>query len=555
MNISSSLRFPFLCAGGIYILSTALLLIWGLADNGWVFTYPLDDTYIHMAMARNFAYHGVWGATQHQFSASSSSLLWTIMLSACIKLIGLWEWIPLILNFVFSLLIIYWADRLLTDFGIGSRLRLLTLLCLVLITPLPVLTLIGMEHSAHALATMWFLWLAVKLVTTERQGSSQTLLGLVALSAALDVALRVEGIFLVSVACLFLLVRRRYLQAFLIGVSGLLPLLLFGYYSSKNGSYWLPNSILMKGNLPDFTSFYGWVMTLGGRAIRLLFNSINLSMTCLLVSLALLIFRHYRETKNLLSRPNVLGMMVFLITLLHLQYAGTGWLFRYEAYLVMNGLIAIACLISVVLPTPSASLREKALILMPSSRPLRPAIIFFFLVALTTYGARIGQSATTSALWMKDRFQEHILTARFVENYYDRATLVINDLGAMAYFSKARLLDILGLGSIEPVRWRLAQGRGFHSSEMKRWVRDSGAEIAIFQSNYTQWHRVLPKGWAHVCDWRIRRRNIFRDRIVRFYASNPQKARELELNLREFSDRLPEDIVISFSQQSGTKPP
>ncbi len=43
--------------------------------------YPLDDAYIHMAIAKNFSKYGVWGINKEYFTSSSSSLLYTVILS------------------------------------------------------------------------------------------------------------------------------------------------------------------------------------------------------------------------------------------------------------------------------------------------------------------------------------------------------------------------------------------------------------------------------------------------------------------------------------------
>ena len=44
-------------------------------------TYPLDDTYIHMAIARNVAQSGTWGINAGEFAPASSSPLWTVILA------------------------------------------------------------------------------------------------------------------------------------------------------------------------------------------------------------------------------------------------------------------------------------------------------------------------------------------------------------------------------------------------------------------------------------------------------------------------------------------
>lgn len=62
--------------------------------------YVLDDAYIHMAIAKNFAEHGVWGITKYGFTSSTSSPLWTFLLAASYFLFGIRENIPFIFNII-----------------------------------------------------------------------------------------------------------------------------------------------------------------------------------------------------------------------------------------------------------------------------------------------------------------------------------------------------------------------------------------------------------------------------------------------------------------------
>ena len=61
------------------VIAGLLLLSLGRTEGHLV--YALDDPYIHMAMARNVALHGVWGVTPDGFTSSSSSIAWTAVLS------------------------------------------------------------------------------------------------------------------------------------------------------------------------------------------------------------------------------------------------------------------------------------------------------------------------------------------------------------------------------------------------------------------------------------------------------------------------------------------
>jgi hypothetical protein len=50
-----------------------LILVLSLKGNDCQFIYALDDSYIHLAIAKNLTRYGVWGLTPHEFASSSSS--------------------------------------------------------------------------------------------------------------------------------------------------------------------------------------------------------------------------------------------------------------------------------------------------------------------------------------------------------------------------------------------------------------------------------------------------------------------------------------------------
>ena len=86
-----------------------ILLMLSKTENN--FTYILDDAYIHLAMAKNFALHGVWGVTEHSFSSSSSSPVFTFVLAGLIYCFGNYQLIPLIFNLGCAFLLIYFLNK------------------------------------------------------------------------------------------------------------------------------------------------------------------------------------------------------------------------------------------------------------------------------------------------------------------------------------------------------------------------------------------------------------------------------------------------------------
>src|SRR6185369_6645437 len=106
-------RYPLWIALTIYWFSTFILLGQSLKKSGGHFGYPIDDTYIHMAIARHFANNGIWGISQNAFSSSTSSPLWTLLLAAAFKVAGVHEWIPFMICLLFGSAIVFTCHRLL----------------------------------------------------------------------------------------------------------------------------------------------------------------------------------------------------------------------------------------------------------------------------------------------------------------------------------------------------------------------------------------------------------------------------------------------------------
>lgn len=110
------------------------------------YIYPLDDAYIHLAMAKNFALYEVWGMTKYQFSSSSSSPLFTYILSVLIKIFGNSDQISLYFNTVFSVGILYLLSEYYAGIFKEVKRTVLAVLFTVFLIVLPLNILSGMEH-------------------------------------------------------------------------------------------------------------------------------------------------------------------------------------------------------------------------------------------------------------------------------------------------------------------------------------------------------------------------------------------------------------------------
>ena len=110
------------------------------------FTYLLDDAYIHLALAKNFALHGVWGMTPHAFSSSSSSPVFTFLIAMCIKVFGNSALIPLAINLVCAVGIIYFLEKYYSRFSNKTIFVVSAVLVTVFSAALHLQLFSGMEH-------------------------------------------------------------------------------------------------------------------------------------------------------------------------------------------------------------------------------------------------------------------------------------------------------------------------------------------------------------------------------------------------------------------------
>src|SRR5215471_6148903 len=139
-------------AVGIYVLVTLAIVIASRRAADGHLVYPLDDTYIEMAMAKNIATHGVWGVSPYEFSSSASTPLYVLLLAITYRLFGVNEYAPLLLSWIFGLASICVASRILRRY-ISEGWQAVTLVAMVLFTPMFVIGTLGMENSLHLLLT------------------------------------------------------------------------------------------------------------------------------------------------------------------------------------------------------------------------------------------------------------------------------------------------------------------------------------------------------------------------------------------------------------------
>lgn len=506
-----------------------------LRENGGQLVYGLDDAYIHMAMAKNFALHGVWGVTPSGFTSSTSSILWTLLLGGLFKTLGVFVLIPYVLNVLFAALALAVADAMLRGPIPSALYRFMVLLAFLVLTPFPPLITGGMEHTLQIFIMLGFAWASVRALANDDPGPMAGAAPLMFLSGFFVAFVRYECAFFALVVCALLFVRRRWFQAIALGLIVLLPVVLYGWFSVRHGWYFFPNSILLKSGVLNAgpSDFLVEAFSREGFFYWTLFKNPHLFF---LLALALFAYALRAGAVGVWEERQVLLLLFVLATMLHMQFAQAGWFYRYEAYLMAVGLVAVA-----------AALADFAPLVREASTGGAPAMaralsIFALAMVLIIPAFDRGLLAWVHAPQaMNDRYLEHVIPSEFIRRYYPSATVMANDIGAPCFLTEARVLDIYGLGSIEPAQFR-RELDGYGTDDLDEWARREGASIAIVQLGWGVITGLVPKEWVLVGVWEVPRNVVFGDKKVGWYATSEAEAERLAANLTEFASYVPTSV-------------
>ncbi|HEY1221470.1 MAG: hypothetical protein ABSE42_05860 [Bryobacteraceae bacterium] len=475
--------------------------------TGGQYIYPLDDTYIGMTMAKNLARNGTWGINPGEFASAASSPAYWLVLAACYRVTGVNEWWPLALSLLSCMLALAFADRFFLR-TLPPLWRVAGLGLLVLLVPLPVIALLGMDHAIHIAASIAFLGLFY-----QRLSEPDRPVWPVLAFAPVLVLIRYEGLAMIAVCAVLFAAKRRFGAAAALVASAALGVIAYGAISLSNGWGILPAGVRLKGTLDSVPATLFWKPLAAVRFSRYCLGlAVASALTLVIGSKA--------------QRP--VAIVVAASILLHLQFGQLGWVYRYEAYLIALVLVALCFCLSAAQPQRWAIAGAALAVALLSTR----AVAAF--ADLPTHSRAI--------------FVQQYRTARFVKQYYSGSAVVLNDIGMVAFMADSPCIDLVGLGT-----------RGIYQAKVeRRYTTDvirqqsSHAKIAILYDGWfgDDWQHLgirmggpsLPSEWIAVGTWTTPpwTQGFLGSRTVTFYAVDPTEAPALREHLKDFSVTVPE---------------
>jgi len=479
-----------------------------VAANG-VLEYPLDDPYIHLAMAEQLRAGG-YGVNAGEYAAASSSPLFSVLL---LPLVGTsWHaWLPFFWNLV-GLIVAAWLwGRILWQAGYGAGpLGLGLAVAGPIALNMVGVAYVGMEHALHVAASLAIVLGLLRFLDEGR------LTRILILGVLLSPLLRFEGLALALMAALVVIIRGRVLPGLGLAMLAVLPVAAFAYALTMLGLDPLPSSVSAKLALPHDASMVDFIVakvssSLGERRVQALLGF-------LVVAAVLLFARPVRDAGR-----HWLVLAVAGAGVAHFLLGRFGWMDRYEIYILCT--MAAGLLAAVAVPG------GRRLVLLPIA-PMVYAMTIYLPLVLGAYPSA-GNAVHLQQAQM----------GRFAKEFL-REPVAVNDLGHVAWQNPDYVLDLWGLASREALRLRLEDPHAGWADEL------TDAQDVRFAMVYDHWFSdEIGDDWVLLGQLHLNAPSYFLGgKVVNFYLTRPMDAAPYLEKLTAWSADLPDGATFEFTQ-------
>lgn len=480
------------------------------------YVYLIDDAYIHLAMAKNFALYDVWGITRYEFSSTSSSPLFTYLLSVLIQFFGNNDQLPLYFNAIFGLGIVHFLNQYYSEFFKNVKNIVAAVLFTLFFAVLHLQLLSGMEHVFHV-----FL-LVVNIFCLSNFKNKTAVFGFY-FSLLLMGVVRFESMFyFVSLAFVFILIKK-WKEAAAVLLIGFIPVAIFCYINYQHDGYLFPNSVVVKGTKFTFDSNLPHQL----KSILLdnfLFNKSFYKIGFLpIIMCAIFIVKDFKKKNyNDLVKDNFLLIVISLLMICHSMFADLRGNFRYEAYILTGFSMALIPKMKALFEDFKNYIKKEKLI----------SVLVLMNIFLLIYKFSFAHQMLDNG--GKNIYEQQIQSAKFLHTYYNTSKVVANDIGAITYFTNIHLLDIVGLGSKEMIPFNENKKQLDQNFEdfLTKYTSNKKYDVAVI---YDEWFQgYVPKTWKKAAVLKIKNRITVSKDEVSIYSVDADNFQQLKQNIRQF---------------------
>lgn len=507
----------------------AVLFWYSFNNNNGTAVFALDDPYIHLAMARNLAEHGVWGVTPDGFTATSSAPLYTLILAILFLITGptaFWSWFLAAAGGLAVAGLIGWR---LAEWFPNRRIVIAGGLWAAVVAGVPESMFTGLEHMLHAVSMLVVAHLLSRYAgdqPTSRRHNAYLLLALFVAGG-----LRYESLFAVPFVFGYLLWQGRRGLAVQATVAAVIPAVVMGIVQLVNGEMILPNSILVKG-----VAGHGGGL---GYLQRFLLQIDSPYVSVLLILAAAGLLWAVINRQRLRDDPRVAATGLFLtVVLFQALFAQIER--RYVPYLMALGIWAVIPWIGEWTQAVRDRLRESN-----TTSGWRKAAVWAVVLCLGVFpfADRIKELDRLPGLG-HDIYLQQYQVARFFASEYAGQMVALNDIGTTAWAGENDILDLWGLANGDIARERFRNT--YTPDDIHETARRAGVSAVAVYPHWFANIGGIPRDWPMVGILQLPpgvQVNAAGPQVM-FYAPSATEAQILSRRLKAFAVTLPEDVIF-----------
>lgn len=488
------------------LIAFAALNVLAMARGVGGFEYPLDDPYIHLAMADQIA-RGGYGVNAGEYASAASSPLYPLLFAPFADT-DIQRWLPLIWNAVAIITAGALFGWTIARAGLGTA-----GIALAAIAPFAlnmyVTAFTGMENMLHGVASLMI------VVGLWQLAENQRVTALLIAGTFLAPAFRLEGAALALAGGGAAVLMGHVRLGIALSLLAALPVALFSGFLISIGLEPLPNSVVAK--LSEVSSgaaelhariIAKFMLNLTTDAGKLLF----------LTTLGLLVFTLMARRAH--PHRAIFGLAVAASSLAHLAVGNIGWMDRYENYILISTVAALGLLACV----PTAS--RVALI----------AAVFGASAFIYLPGVQKSYQWNMRAMQL-----QQAQMARFAKEHA-RVAVAVNDLGHVVWRNPDYVLDLWGLASSDALNKRL-------SDPAPGWA-DAMVNDVPLAMIYERWlGDAVGPGWVALGALNLSIPGAFLGGdSVTFYATTPDAVADLSAKLVDWSVELPPGATFEWAE-------
>ncbi|MHA3913375.1 hypothetical protein [Halovulum sp. GXIMD14793] len=476
-----------------------------------LFEYPLDDVYIHMAMASEMA-RGGYGINSGDLASAASSALYPLLLmpfpdtEAQRLLPLLWNAIAVTIS---GLLLAECLLRAgLQQMLNGGRAVLLAAFAGIALH-IGAVGFTGMENALHTTASLAIVLGWIRFLQGDGIGAA------LVLGCILAPVLRFEGLALSLASAGGLVLLGQMRAGVLLMFAAAMPVAGFVWFLTAHGIGPLPNSVMAKmDNNNILQHFWGNLQWIPGMV---------LAAVCLL--LVLLVFQSNRSHK-------VFALVIAASAIAHLLFAKFGWGARYENYIIAASIVG--CL---YLATQAGSGLRKV------------AFVDFFACGLVLCVAYLPSLTGRAQFASQAQHLQQAQMARFADEL--GLPVAVNDIGRVSWANPVYVLDLWGLASREALRLRTSEPAPGWADLL---LQHHDVRLMMI---YDDWMPAPPASQAiRIAKLRLLTPGGYQGgKTVSFYALRKEDVPMLNQKLRDLANQLPTGAALDLVNTPQTEDP